>query len=145
MWHKNRRGRKVAALLLAVIGTGSLMACHRSPEERVEHIGNRIASKLDFNEQQKALLQDITSEIKNDMKEMKASREGKFSEIEALLMAPTLDKAKIKAHIRERQELQASKVDKYLEKVAALHATLSPEQKKEMLQKIQSFKGHWHQ
>ncbi|MBX9768343.1 MAG: Spy/CpxP family protein refolding chaperone [Bdellovibrionales bacterium] len=142
MWYK-RRGLKVAAMAVALIGAGSLVACHRSPEDRVEHISKRIASKLDFNDQQKALLSDITNEIKNDLREMKTYRESRFNEVEELLNATTLDKARIKARIKEQQEFREAKVDKYLDKVAALHATLSAEQKKEMLEKIQKLKAHW--
>ena len=143
MWKHTRRGHRIFALLLAAVGTGSLVACHRSPEERVEHVGNKIASKLDFSEQQRGLLKEIVEEIKIDLREMRAKREGKFNEFESLLMANTLDKEKVKAHIQEQQAYRDSKVDKYLDKVAALHATLTPEQKREMLDKIQKFKKHW--
>jgi len=49
----------------------------------------------------------------------------------------------VKELLKQRQEFIDSKTDKYIDKVAALHATLTPEQKKEILEKIEKFQNHW--
>lgn len=107
-------------------------------------ISEKIASKLDFNDQQKALLADITNELKKDFADEKALRNAKQEEFKSMLLADELDRAKIKNLIKERQARIDSKVDKYLDKVAALHKTLTPEQKKEILEKVEKF-HKWHE
>lgn len=140
-----RKWPRVLGILLAIGGVGMIAAgCHRSPEERMTAISEKIADKLDFNDQQKALLNDITSELKKDFADEKSLRDAKKEEFKSMLLADDLDKAKIKNLIKERQARMDSKIDKYLDKVAALHKTLTPEQKKEILEKVEKF-HKWHE
>ncbi len=143
MYYRRSKLRKVGALLAIIVGGGLMMGCHRSPEDRIEHISSRIASKLDFNEQQKGLLKEITEEMKKDFAEEKSIRMGKFSEAKNLLLADALDTVKVKSLIKERQARMDQKVDKYLDKVSALHRTLTPEQKKEIIEKAEKFQKHF--
>lgn len=138
----NRKWPRVLGVVFA-IGALGLTGCHKSPEERMTAISEKIADKLDFNEQQKALLNDITSELKKDFQEEKSIRHGMKDEVKAMILADNLDKAKIKELIKARQERINSKVDKYLDKVAALHKTLTPEQKKEIIDKMEKFHQRW--
>lgn len=140
-----RKWPRVLGVLLAAGGIGMIAAgCNRTPEEKMTMISEKIASKLDFNDQQKALLADITNELKKDFADEKALRNAKQEEFKSMLLADELDRAKIKNLIKERQARIDSKVDKYLDKVAALHKTLTPEQKKEILEKVEKF-HKWHE
>lgn len=121
-----------------------MMGCHhRSPEEKIEYISSKIASKLDFNEQQKGILKEITEEFKKDFAEEKLLRKSKLADMQALLLSDTLDTIKVKALIKERQARMDQKVDKYIDKVASLHKTLTAEQKKEIIEKVQHFQDHF--
>ncbi|WII70847.1 Spy/CpxP family protein refolding chaperone [Bdellovibrio sp. 22V] len=141
--HHHRKWPKVLGILLAIGSVGFLSGCHKSPEERISAISEKIADKLDFNEQQKALLGDITSEMKKDFAEEKNVRKGMKDTVKGLILADDLDKSRIKELIKARQARFDAKVDKYLDKVAALHKTLTPEQKKEMIDKIEKFHARW--
>ena len=142
--HHTHKPRKVFAMLLAMIGLGGLAACHRhSAEERISKVSEKIASKLDFDENQKVLLAQITNEIKTDFAEEKVKRQAAKPEFEQLLLAETLDKDKVKKMIKERHERMNTKIDKYLDKVAALHKTLTPKQKNEIIEKMNKFSEHW--
>lgn len=118
--HGFRRGFRILGLLMAVGGAGFLAAgCHRSPEERMSMVSEKIADRLEFNDQQKALLNDIVADMKKDFAEAKARRESMKGEFTAMLMAQDLDKAKIKGLIKERQERMDVLSDKYIDKIAA--------------------------
>jgi Spy/CpxP family protein refolding chaperone len=134
---------KALGIILTVGGLSLLSGCHKSPEERITKISEKIADKLDFTDQQKVLLGDITTELKKDFAEEKAYKQSMQGDFKAMLLAPDLDKAKIKEAIKARQARMDSKVDKYLDKVAALHKTLSSEQKAEIIEKLEKFQNHW--
>jgi hypothetical protein len=143
MYPQKSKIKKLGALVAVLVSGGLLMGCHRSPEKRIDHISAKIASKLDFNEQQKGILQDITNEMKKDFADEKSIRTEKLNEMKSLLMAETLDTTKVKSMIKERQARMDAKVDKYLEKVAALHKTLTVEQKNEIMEKAERFQKHF--
>lgn len=146
MRHAHRRKwPRILGFLFAIGSIGVLATgCNRSPEEKMTAISEKIADKLDFNDQQKVLLGDITNELKKDFAEEKSLRLAKKEEFKNMLLADDLDKARIKGLIKERQARMDSKIDKYLDKVAALHKTLTPEQKKEILEKAEKF-HKWHE
>lgn len=141
--HNKRKWPRVLGVLFAIGSVGFLSGCHKTPEEKITAISEKIADKLDFNTQQKALLSDITSELKKDFAEEKALRKSMKDDFKNMILADDLDKAKIKEHIKDRQARMNSKVDKYLDKVAALHKSLTPEQKKELIDKIEKFQHRW--
>jgi Spy/CpxP family protein refolding chaperone len=134
---------KALGIILTVGGLSLLAGCHKSPEERITKISEKIADKLDFNDQQKVLLSDITTELKKDFAEEKAYKQSMQGDFKAMLLAPDLDKAKIKDLINARHTRMDAKIDKYLDKVAALHKTLTAEQKNEIIEKLEKLQSHW--
>lgn len=138
----NRKAKfgKVLGLLAAIASIGILAGCHRhSPEEKIQYVSEKIASKLDFNDQQKSLFEDITKELKVDFAEEKKIRLSLKSEVQGMIQSDQLDKVRVKSLIKERQDRMNSKIDKYLDKVAALHKTLTADQKKEIIEKMDKF------
>lgn len=116
---------------------------HRSPEARIEYMSDKIASKLDFTQEQKAKLNAITADLKKDVAEEKARRQAMRGEVEQLILADTLDQKKVKSLIKAHHERMDAKVDVYLSKVADLHQSLKPEQKKELIEWMDKFHRHW--
>lgn len=139
-----RRKWPLIGLLVAASGVAMATGCrNHSPEQRIAFVSEKIASKLDFNDQQKSLLKDITDEVQKDMKEARERKKAGAEEIKSMISGDVLNKARVKELLQQRQEFIDSKMDKYIDKVAALHATLNPEQKKEILEKLEKFQGHW--
>lgn len=127
-------------IAVALIGMGALTACHsRTPEARVDHVASRVASKLDFTNEQKALLDDITTEIKKDMQAEKDVRLSMKNEFRSWINSSELDKTKVRDTIKAKVDRFEGRVDKYLDKVAALHKTLNAEQKEELLAFLDKF------
>lgn len=102
-------------------------------------MSSRIAKKLDFNDQQKSLVKEITDEMKKDFVDEKKYRESLKVEIQKLIEAPELDQVRVKTLIKEKQARMDGRVDKYVGKVSELHRTLTDEQKKEILEKLEKF------
>lgn len=139
-----RRKLPIIGMILAAGGIALASGCrHHTPEQRVAYVSEKIASKLDFNDQQKALLKDITDEVAKDMKEARERKKASAEEIKSMISGDVLNKTRVKELMKERQAFIDSKMDKYIDKVAALHATLTAEQKKEILEKIEKFQNHW--
>ena len=142
-YHAKRKWPRALGILFAIGAVGTLAGCHKNPEERISAISEKIADKLDFNEQQKVLLNDITSEIKKDFAEEKNRRQSMKDDFKNMILADDLDKAKIKEIINARHARMEEKTDKYLDKVAALHKSLTPEQKKDLIDKVEKFHKKW--
>ncbi|HEY1080045.1 MAG TPA: Spy/CpxP family protein refolding chaperone [Bdellovibrio sp.] len=142
-YHAKRKWPRALGILFAIGAVGTLAGCHKNPEERIAAISEKIADKLDFNEQQKVLLNDITAEIKKDFAEEKSRRQSMKDDFKNMILADDLDKAKVKELLNARHQRMEEKTDKYLDKVAALHKTLTPEQKKELIDKVEKFQKKW--
>lgn len=139
---KHNRFAKATAMVAVLVAGGLMTGCKRSPDEKIEKIGSKISSYLDFSEQQDQILKEITAELKTDFATERAYRKSMATEVETLLMAENLDTSRVKQIIEERNARMNQKVDKYLTKVAALHKTLTPEQKKEILEKLQKLQKY---
>lgn len=140
MFGRRFKKRRMIGIAIALIGMGALTACHsNSPEARVDHVASKVASKLDFTPQQKVLLDDIASEIKKDIQSEKDVRLSMRNEFRSWISASELDKTKVKETIKSKMDRMESRVDKYLDKVAALHKTLNAEQKEELLGFLDKF------
>lgn len=143
MFGRRFKKKRMIGIAIALIGMGALTACHsHSPEARIDHVASRVASKLDFTAEQKVLLDDIANEIKKDMQSEKDVRLSMKTEFKSWIASSELDKSKVKETIKSKMDRMESRVDKYLDKVAALHKTLNPQQKEELLAFLDKFGPH---
>lgn len=140
MFGRGFKKRRMAGIVIALIGIGALSACHsRTPEARIDHVASKVASKLDFTADQKVLLDDIAAEIKKDFQSEKEVRLSMRNEFKSWIASSELDKAKVKETIKSKIDRMESRVDKYLDKVAVLHKTLNAEQKEELIGFLDKF------
>lgn len=140
MFGRGFKKRRMVGVAIALIGMGALSACHsRTPEARIDHVASKVASKLDFTAEQKILLDDIAAEIKKDFQSEKEVRLSMRNEFKSWITSSELDKAKVKETIKSKMDRMEGRVDKYLDKVAALHKTLNAEQKEELIGFLDKF------
>lgn len=140
MFGRRFKQRRMIGIAIALIGMGALTACHsHSPEAKIDHVASKVASKLDFSPEQKVLLDEIASEIKKDIQSEKEVRLSMRNEFRSWISASELDKTKVKETIKSKMDRMEGRVDKYLDKVAALHKTLNAEQKEELLGFLDKF------
>jgi sterol desaturase/sphingolipid hydroxylase (fatty acid hydroxylase superfamily)/Spy/CpxP family protein refolding chaperone len=129
----------IAASLVAV---GLLaVSCHRfrkhDPESRAAFIQDRISGKLDFDETQEAKLKDVTGEVVALVKEFKALRARDHAALIELVNTPELDQERVLSGIAERRALIDARLPQIVAKYAELHKTLTPEQRKEIVEMIE--------
>ncbi len=141
----NQRTKRITALFAILIGGLGLAGCKpNSPEARIDKISERIADKLDFTNQQKDLMKDITNQIKADIADEKSHKLALKDEVQKMILEPELDQTKVRELIKARQERMNAKMDKYLGKVAALHRTLNQEQRSEIIKKMDKLSERFH-
>lgn len=143
MFHHSKKMRRLIAVFAVIGAAGIFAGCKHSPEERVDKISARVASHLDMNDAQKALLNDLTTEIKKDLREAKDDRQQKRKDFVSIILADDLDETKVKEMINDRQSKMDEKVQKYLPKIKALHKTLTADQKKQIVEFSEKMNRHW--
>ncbi|MCG8669498.1 MAG: Spy/CpxP family protein refolding chaperone [Pseudomonadales bacterium] len=132
------------AIIAVVIGSLSLAGCfhgkshHRGGEMMFEY----VAWKLDLNDEQQALMDDVKAELKKARKDMHEQRKQDKQAVIALIEAETLDTEAAMSIFNKKQAAINEHAPAVLEKIAALHATLTPEQKAKVIAKLNSMGKH---
>lgn len=134
-----RKGMMYIALLLAIF---VLAGCYRSPEQRAERVVNRIAGKLDLDEQQKAKLSSIKDEIMAKRPEMGKMRDEIFEEVISLMESDKIDDARLNAAADKVEKHIAGDIRFFSEKFKEFHDMLTPEQRAKVVEKIKKMREH---
>lgn len=141
MISRTKLAAAASILLIAFLGA----SCHRfgkpDPERKAAFINGRISSKLDFNDEQEAKLKGVSDEVVALVKEFKALRDRDHDALVALVKEPELDQAKVLAAVKERREKIEARTPAIVAKLAALHKTLTPEQREEIVEMIEDHRG----
>ena len=101
-----------------------------------------IAWKLDLSEEQQALLDDVHQEMQAIREQQQEQRKQDREAVINLVMADTLDTGAAMALLQQKQTTLMAKAPGVLEKIAALHATLTPEQKNIIIEKLNKMHQH---
>ena len=131
-------------LIALLVGSLSLAGCfHDRPHRGGDMMFDYLSWKLDLNEEQQELLNDIRAEIESIREQTREQRaQDKLTAI-TLIQADTLDTNAAMVLLNKKQDTINAHAPAVLEKVAALHATLSPEQKTVIIEKLNKM-GHHH-
>lgn len=137
-------------LALGLVGALSLgaVACHfgrGTPEARAEFLVSRAKSKLDLNDTQGAKLDAIKAEWLSFHNEMKGTREQDRAWVKTELMKDKIDVDAAAQLIARRRQALDAKIPVFLARLSDFHASLSPDQKKEVVELIEHFEGHMHE
>lgn len=133
-------------ILAIVAGSLSLSGCfndkphHKGGEMMFEY----IAWKLDLSDEQQALLDDVRQEMKMIREQHREQRAQDKDTVIALINADTLDTATAMTLLQKKQAMIAANAPSVLEKLAAFHATLTPEQKATIIEKLNKMERHHH-
>ena len=132
------RRKLMWVLMPAVMGGLILVAgCHRpTPEKIASHIVEEVADELKLDAAQMQQLNAIKNELLVRIAEMKQTRESVHGEMLAELQKDTIDADRLKKIAATRQQEMHVLVDLAIDRLAAFHATLNPEQKKKLVQLI---------
>lgn len=129
----------VGLLIFSVILMGSVAGCgyrHTSPEERADHIIEKVKKKLSLNEDQVTKLEIVKSEFLMAGKDMKAKRKQIRTSVSEMLEQPTLDQERILSMVREKTQTLNEKAPQVVVALAGFYDSLTPEQQSILREKI---------
>lgn len=136
-------------VLVAVLAL-SLGACnwHHSNatahhEKMIEKGVSLVSYKLDFDQQQKEILNELAAEVMLIRAETKAQYKGREADFSALLNADTLDTAKLDSLLDDHRQQFDLFFPRILPHVEKLHTTLTQKQKEKIDRGMQKrFRKH---
>ena len=134
-------GLIVSGLLLM----GAASGCghrHASPEQRADHIVEKIKDKLDLNEEQTSKLVIAKNEILRIRQEMKAQKTQTRTDIFEMLEQPKLDQNRILSMVKDKTQAVNEKAPEIVVAVAGFYDSLTPEQQKTLREKIKDKMEH---
>ena len=129
----------VSSLLLATGFTACRHGHHRGgfDEFDIEAATNRIASRLELDETQKADLKTIAAEFAAKAKEMRADRQARHQELAELVRQDAINRADVDQRIADRLANMKELADFAADRLIAFHATLTPEQREKVATRIE--------
>ena len=118
-----------------------------SPDHKAEFMVDYISETLDLNDNQRAHLDGIKEEFLAKAKEMHARKEAMHAEFKTELLKEEIDQQRVKALIAQKREHMTEIIDLAVVRLAEFHATLTPEQKEKLVDKLEYFhekhKSRW--
>ena len=128
----------VSSLFLVTGFTACRHGHHRGFDEfDIEAATNRIASRLDLSESQKAELKAITTEIAAKAKEMHTDRQTRHQQLADLVRQDAINRADVDQKIADKLADMKELADFAADRLIAFHATLTPEQREKVAARIE--------
>jgi Spy/CpxP family protein refolding chaperone len=103
----------------------------------IEAATNRIASRLDLSETQKAELKTIAGEITAKAKEMHTDRQTRHQELADLVRQEAISRVEVDQKIDDKLTKMKELADFAADRLIAFHATLTPEQREKVAEHIE--------
>lgn len=135
----------VGLLVSGLFLMGAAAGCghrHASPEQRADHIVEKIKDKLDLNEEQTSKLVIAKNEVLRTRQEMKAQRNQTHTDFFELLEQPKLDQGRILSMVKDKTQTVNEKAPEIVVAVAGFYDSLTPEQQKTLREKIKEKMEH---
>lgn len=134
---------KKMLFIVAVLAV-TLWGCQRpNADQMVNHVVSHLEWSLGLDTVQKQKLGDLVQTVRQVIAQHRKENSGAPDEIGALLAAPTLDQAKLRAMIDSRfagwSDSRSQDLDTVMPKLAVFLDSLTPDQKK----KLQDLWGQW--
>jgi Spy/CpxP family protein refolding chaperone len=131
------------AVLLAALSAFIVAGCyHPTPEQRAEHIVNKIAKELKLNDAQKAKLEKIKDEFLARRPEMIKAREETLRTANELMRSDVIDKAKLDALVEKNKADADGMITFIAAKFTEIHDMLTPEQRRKLVDHMEKYMWH---
>lgn len=129
--HEYRYKRLFA--IIALLSLTGMNACrpwkHRSPDERVASMVERISKALNLDASQKQILERMKAEFIAKHKADRPQMEAQFAALSDLVRSDTIDQAKLKTLRKKHQAHRESLENFFVEKAIEFHKVLTREQR----------------
>jgi len=135
------RTRTIIAVV-AVIAVGSVFfaGCRHPGHQRgAEFMMDYMAETLDLTEAQQAMANSYKDEILALVKTKQSEKKKMHDELKTQLSSDTIDTVRVKALVAEHRVGMDDVIDLIVDRVAEFHATLSPEQREKLVEKLEKF------
>jgi len=133
--------------IIAVLGLGStaFVGCqHRGGHRGLDFMVDYMTEALDLTADQEAMANAFKDEILAKAKEMHADKKQMHDEIKTQLSSEVIDTDRVKALMIEHRTGMETVMDLAVDRIAEFHATLSPEQRTKLLNKLEKFEKRHH-
>ena len=137
---KSLSGLGMAALALTMVL--GLSACRSTPEEKAEFVSERISDELELSESQQALLSNLKDKALLAGKAMKDNKQEMKSNLVALISQPSIDHDQITLFMDSTLASMHTGADDVIPSFIAFHASLTEEQKTQVVEFIESHRKH---
>ena len=140
-------------LAITTVGMAVLFAagcsrghCHRGKniEKHADRAVNYLARKLDLDESQKQKVNKIKVEMLAKRKSLTTIKNDVFTEAMAQMDSNDFDENKMNALLNEKEQEIVDFRKFLVAKAGEFHAILTPEQRKELMEKVRKHKKRYH-
>ncbi|MDD5168598.1 MAG: Spy/CpxP family protein refolding chaperone [Syntrophales bacterium] len=140
------RKKKVGVwIAFVIVGLMCLGGCrHPSPEKMADRAIDDLTAKLELNAAQQQQLQSVKAELLGKLAEMKKARQSMHEEVLTELQKDVLDQEKLRKMINTRKIEMDNVSNIVISRLAQFHSTLSPEQKKKLVEYIKDKEKRYH-
>lgn len=130
-----------AALIAITIFTGCGPHRNDPPEKKIDKGFEFFADKLDFTDAQEKKLDKVRDEVKAELAKHKGLHEKTHGEAVKLLEKDTITKEDVMAIFEEHKKVRDEMAPFFAEKIAEVHAIMTPEQRKEVAEHLKDKGG----
>jgi Spy/CpxP family protein refolding chaperone len=131
-----------AVVSIMVVGTWIVSGCvSRSHEKRAEWMTEKIASRLELNEEQKDLLNGLRDEWIEKGKELHESRAAIRNELVAQLGSDKIDRDRLTEAVKKEEAKLNEAVSELVARLAVFHDSLTPEQRADLVRIVEKWDG----
>lgn len=142
-FHKHRR--MALPIFAALFGSAFFFGCNRhacTPEGRAERVTDKISSELDLTQDQEVKLKAIVQNIQTSLPEMDAMKKDLWSELYGQVQADQINPEKLNGKLADAQQKLSAAIPKLTAGFAEFYAILTPDQKKELKEKMEKINGY---
>jgi Spy/CpxP family protein refolding chaperone len=128
--------------LIAVLGLGSafFVGCRHPGHQRgAAFMMDYMAEALDLTEAQQAMANSYKDEILAKVKAKQWEKKKMHDELKVQLNSDAINTVRVKALVAEHRAGMDDVIDLVVDRVAEFHATLSPEQREKLVNKLEKF------
>jgi hypothetical protein len=122
--------KSLGALLLL----GIFVACKKTPEQKANYAVKKISRTLDLTDDQLEKLNALKDEVLAASKRQLTERESMFNEVKGLIVSDRLPEGEVKGLMVRKNQIRLEEFPSVFPKLQAFHASLSAEQKEEIVQ-----------
>ena len=129
-------------VLIAVLGVGSLVfvGCRHPGHQRgAAFMMDYMAEALDLTVAQQTMANTYKDEILTMVKTKHSEKKKMHDELKTQLSSDTIDTVRVKTLIAEHRAGMDDVIDLAVDRIAEFHATLSPEQREKLVEKLEKF------